>query len=353
MLLIYGKNKKFKLWFAIGVSCILLLVVAIAIITGNFDTFGRFLTLSFKESTFVGRILYFRDALPLILKHPFGIGYGGYYYIQQSIQTGLYSVRYIHNDFLQIALDIGWVPFIMLIWVIIKTFLKTKDFRRRLLLFVFVTHSCFDFNLQFVAMYFVLLALLDVCNGKQKIIKGTVWKIVLPGIIVGCICCYIGIAQILSFMGQYELSNKWYPFNTENDIKLLATSDELEGIEYYADRIISRNEHIYVAYNAKASIAFSNGSITDVMRYSNLAIQEAPLQSISYDQYCYFLIQSISLYQQSGDMSSARYCQHELRKIVNQKQTLNKRLSKLGTMIKDQPNMEVSDEIMKYIENMK
>ena len=135
-------------------------------------------------------------------------------------------------------------------------------------------------------------------------------------------------------------------------MKLLAISEEVEDIECYADRILSRNEHIYVAYNAKASIAFSNGNISDMMRYSNLAIKEAPLQSISYSQYCYFLIHSISLYQKSGDMTSARHCQQELKKIANQLQTLDKQLSKMGTMIKDQPNTEVPTEILEYIRGL-
>ena len=76
-------------------------------ITGNVQNIGRFLTTSLQSSTFLGRILYAKDGVRLLLQHPFGLGYLGYYFIEPSIQRGVYSVRYIHNDFLQMALDIG------------------------------------------------------------------------------------------------------------------------------------------------------------------------------------------------------------------------------------------------------
>ena len=86
------------------------------------DILNRFLRFSFLESTFAGRLLYWQDALPVILTHPFGLGHQGYYYIQQSVQTGIYSTMYTHNELLQLMLDIGWLPVILLIIAIINTF---------------------------------------------------------------------------------------------------------------------------------------------------------------------------------------------------------------------------------------
>lgn len=63
---IVSKNKKL-----IITSCALLTVgilgaVIYAFATDNFAGIGRFLTLSLKESTFLGRLLYYKDALPII-----------------------------------------------------------------------------------------------------------------------------------------------------------------------------------------------------------------------------------------------------------------------------------------------
>ena len=71
-------------------ACVAAALLFVAI-TGNQDTIGRFLTISLESSTLMGRLLYYRDVLPVILKHPFGLGYMGYYYAQGGFQTGVYA----------------------------------------------------------------------------------------------------------------------------------------------------------------------------------------------------------------------------------------------------------------------
>lgn len=120
---IFLKSKKSSIKLFI-IAIFLLFVIAAVLytfISKNMDSFTRFLKISINESTFLGRILYFQDALPIILKRPFGLGYMGYYYMQQSIQTGVYSVKYIHNDFLQLFLDIGWIPTLLFIVSVLKS----------------------------------------------------------------------------------------------------------------------------------------------------------------------------------------------------------------------------------------
>ena len=148
-----NKNKKVK-W--ITLACIgggAIAVVIYCFITDNFWVLERYLKISFTESTFVGRLLYAKDALPTVLSHPFGIGFKGYYYIQQSIQTGAYSVMYIHNDFLQFILDIGWIPGLAFIFAMVRSlFVRNASIQKKLVLCVMLLHSLFDFNLQYIAV---------------------------------------------------------------------------------------------------------------------------------------------------------------------------------------------------------
>ena len=78
-------------------ACVAAALLFVAI-TGNQDTIGRFLTISLESSTLMGRLLYYRDVLPVILKHPFGLGYMGYYYAQGGFQTGVYATKFVHNE---------------------------------------------------------------------------------------------------------------------------------------------------------------------------------------------------------------------------------------------------------------
>ena len=77
------------------------------VLTGNLENIGRFLTISLGESTLQGRFLYWIDGISILKEHIWGLGYRGYCEIQGMYQTGVYKVQFIHNEYLQILLDIG------------------------------------------------------------------------------------------------------------------------------------------------------------------------------------------------------------------------------------------------------
>ena len=121
------KNKKLKRNLLIIFGGMVLVSVAVVFITDSVQTVGRFLTISLESSTFLGRILYYLDALPVILKHPFGLGYYGYYFSQGTFQTGVYSVAFVHNSALQFLLDVGWIPSLLIFFVIGASFFSKKS----------------------------------------------------------------------------------------------------------------------------------------------------------------------------------------------------------------------------------
>ena len=83
------------------------LVVLISIAGGNLYGMSRFLKLGINASTLQGRLLYWEDAIKMLAKRPAGLGYMGYFYFQQAEQTGVYSVRFVHNEWIQWVLDYG------------------------------------------------------------------------------------------------------------------------------------------------------------------------------------------------------------------------------------------------------
>ena len=111
--LFINKSKKKALFSLLSLGVPAAGVAVYGICAGRFGTLTRFLTTSFDSSTLLGRALYWLDALPEILSHPFGHGYMDYYLTQSSFQSGVYSVRYMHNDVLQFAFDIGWIPAVL------------------------------------------------------------------------------------------------------------------------------------------------------------------------------------------------------------------------------------------------
>lgn len=352
-LIVFNKNKKYRTILFGGVVVVVGFAVLYATVTDNFSSIGRFLTLSLKESTFVGRLLYFQDALPVILKNPFGMGYLGYHYYQHSIQTGVYTVKFIHNDFLQLMLDIGWIPVIIFVIAILKSFFK-KDasLQKRLLILVVSAHTCFDFNFQYVAIFMLFVMLLDYNEGTKKELNVSKALNTTISIALAVLFTYIGTAQALTYFKNYEISNKLYPWNTENHMAMLSESSELSEKENLADQVIKNNGHLALAYDIKAKIAYSKGDFAKVIEYKEKSIEVSPFTYSSYEDYCYMLINGIYLYEKYDDEYSANVCKKELLLTVQKLSENNEKLSKLGKMIKDQPKVQLPDEIIEYVEEM-
>lgn len=344
------KNFRVKLFVAAVIVIFALGVLVYTAIFGGAGVFGRFLQLSLNESTFVGRLLYFKDALPLILKHPFGLGYMGYYYIQQSIQTGVYSVMFIHNDFLQLLLDVGWIPALLFAAAIIKSvFCGKKPFYIRVILAVMALHCCFDFNLQYIAVFMVLLLFTDYGAGKKICIK-TIEAVCIACFLAVIVSVYFGITLALSNFGKYEAASSLYPFDTRTETQLLIKENDTEKANEIADDIINRNEYVTVAYSFKARTYFSEGDFSNVIKYKNMIFDISPFGYEEYEEYCSMLITGISLYEEAGDTSSAEICLNQLKYAADSVHGSKDMLSSLGAKIKDQPKTKLPDYIEEYLE---
>lgn len=345
------KNGRVKLFVAAVIAVFAVGGVLYAAVSGSTGAFGRFLTISLKESTFVGRLLYFKDALPLILKHPFGLGYMGYYYMQQSVQTGVYSVMFVHNDFLQLLLDVGWLPSLLFAVAVLRSvFGGKKPFYKRLILCVMVLHFCFDFDLQFIAVFMVFLLFTDYKVGreyffqKNKAVSGICFLTAVAS-------AYFGISLTLSRFGKYSEAFSIYPLDTRSEIQLLINEKDSEKVNEIADDIISRNKYITLAYSVKARQAYSKGDFSQLIEYKRLIFSKAPFAYEEYKDYCYMLMNGVSLYRKAGDFSSAQICLKELEAAVGEVHSAKERLSGLGAKIKDQPETRLPEDVEEYVKS--
>lgn len=346
LLCLTKRNVRTFLWIGIGGACLL----AVLLMLGENSVLRRYLTISLTESTFVGRLLYWVDALPLLLKYPLGMGYMGYYYVQQSVQTGVYTVAYIHNDFLQLVLDIGWVPAGLFFGAIVAWFLKksvpTTD---KIILGAVLLHSLFDFDLQFIGMFLLVVLLLS----RDKTEKVMAVKPRLPLKLSFCVVAlaglYIGAALMFAHLGNRQLADALYPYNTQNKIALLEQSEDLESANALADEILKQNTDFFGSYSIKAKYNYSQGDFAALIKNQRAALQRNPFAHTEYEAYCKMLLKGVELYEKAGDKRSAEICRKELLAAAEQLEANAKRLSSLGKMIKDQPVTELSDEVLAQI----
>lgn len=312
-------------------------------LTGNVAGIGRYLTSSLGSSTFLGRFLYYKDVLPVVLKHPFGLGYLGYYYQQGSFQTGVYTVQHVHNDFLQILVDVGWIPAALFVAALVLGFLRRKGFIDRLLLAAIVAHCMFDFDLQFVSLWFLLLLALDWEGGKGRMLgKKMLWR--TAGAVAASLCLWQGIALGLYRFGKNEAAVKVYPGCTGAWISLLSQAGDAEEMERVADEILSRNQSVSLAYSAKARAAYANGDFERMIAYKRQAIAHAKYEMEEYLDYFDMLYVGIQLYLKNGDVESAEFCRQRLMEIPDMLQEVSDGTDELAWKIRDKPDLALPEE---------
>jgi hypothetical protein len=339
---LWGTSRLGK-WFPLGLVGLLLLATVLYGALGGDSAAGRYLTNWLSSSTFLGRLLYFRDALPVILRHPFGLGYLGYWFTQGSFQTGVYSVMNVHNELLQLLLDVGWVPTAGLVFALVQAVRPGRNSRLgRMILALLGAHCLFDFDLQFVAMGFVgVLAMeLEAEPGHTVTWNGGAW--VLSGL-VGCLCLYMGLATGLYYAQAYRAAGAVYPGYTTAWLKLLPQAEDADSMDEIADRILRRNRSCALAYSAKARAAYAAGDFGAVISYKEQAIALTKYSQAEYLDYFDMLLVGVQLYTANGDTASADYCRQRLLDIPQAMEQVLDDTSALGWRIVDQPDLTLPE----------
>ena len=305
---------------------------------------GRYLTASVSSSTLLGRLLYDRDALPVILRHPFGLGYLGYSYLQGSFQTGVYSVQNIHNELFQLLLDVGWVPAGLVVFAVARSLLPGRnDAMGRLLTAVICLHSLVDIDMQFVAMGFVLILAMDRTREEPATVRLGMPALAAAGGALACACVYFGAANTLYYAHAYVAAAALYPGYTRAWMALLPRAETPEEMDALADRVLGLNDAVSLAHSAKARAAYAAGDFGTVIRQKERAIELARFDREEYLDYFDMLCVGVELYAQAGDGQSEAYCRDRLAAIPEMLAETERSASALAWRIDDKPELALPE----------
>lgn len=146
---------------------------------------NRISTIQTKTSEFQIRLVYWRDSLKMFADHLFGgSGGGGWAVLQHSYQSQEYYVKFIHNHYIQVFLDIGvfggaaWLTLIVLFYKNAFTQLNATESTDELsirgiliIVTVMLLHAGFDFDLTFPMLLAMLLCFMLPVSRKIKEIR--------------------------------------------------------------------------------------------------------------------------------------------------------------------------------------
>lgn len=302
----------------------------------------RFTEVTPSAGTFLVRLLYYRDALPAIWKHPFGLGYLAYPAIQGTLQTGRYAVTYLHNGLLQLLLELGWIPGLAMAFALGSGLLsKNTEPRKRLVLLFLLAHCMLDFDLEFPVFWLVLLSCLDLSGGKKRKLKKPA---LIPLALVLTVSLWLGTGDTLYRLGKAEACRKVTPFHTQALTQALTASSDAQEVDALADRILSLCPTHSVACSAKANVAFARGDMLSMMQHKEAAIAYAPYVNEEYLDYFRKLYTAMELYLNAGDQKSALYCRDKLLTVPELMEETAQRTTPLAYKTGDDPTLTLPEE---------
>lgn len=354
MLLFIISQKKARLFYGGMVVLGVVAVVAYVLLTGNMSGIGRFMTTSLHSSTFLGRILYWKDSLQMLLKNPMGLGYMGYYYLQGKTQTGVYETQYIHNEWLQMALDFGVLFAIGFIILFIYQLTKVKGYRRWILIF-FGLHMMMDFDLQYMVMAWILLLCMKWDEGNIKALEFDKVAAIKPCMIaffvvfVG-LAGWLGIANKCYQSGAYEASVSIYPWSLRAQERFLVAADTAEEYEERALRILELYPDNAPALDVMALCAAERGEYLDVLEYKKHSLMVQKYRTEVYDDFVMMMDDGAELYKKQKDEKSYQVCVDALLSTQDMLTEVKETTSSLAYEINDKPNFELSEKSKKIIE---
>lgn len=304
-------------------------------------------------STFWGRVLYYKDAMRILLKHPFGMGYYGYYFVQGEMQTGVYSVVNVHNEFLQLMLDIGIIPGMLFAIVAIHSVVKISNQYHRLALIILGLHTMLDYDFQFISMG--MIALLFIENFKCKEYKvapnaRVLYTSLNAILIVGM--SFTLLSDLFYITKDYKKSVEFYKGNTLAWIEQLNDSENQKEMNRLANKILKYNSHSAVAYDALALIEFSEGDTEGYVQYKLKSISLAKYDLNRYLEYMDTLFLAGTMYLESEDYDSATICYKRLKSVPDMLAAVEKQTDGLAWLIRDTPNLTCPEGYTRLINMM-
>lgn len=342
LVLLFGrKEKRLEKLVAVGSAAAVVFILQYTVFHLDLERLGK---ITLDSSTLNGRFLYWMDALPIILRHPFGLGYMGYYYLQPQFQSGYYVTRFVHNDILQIGLDAGVLAmFVLLAFILCNIFTRKNNARNRLLLSVLFLHSLFDFDLQFTSMFCILLMCFPVDDKKVILIKRN-W-IKAAGAAVFAVCMYFSLALGFSYFGENEMSLKLYPYHTSARLEKLYESGQKEDAEW----VVKQNGMFADAYEVLVKCAVEEREYEQALNYTDKMLECAGYESYYYNQAVYYLSFALDKAVRGKDMETAAAVLEKIKEVPVRIEERKARTSALAWRIYDKPEIELEEVIETYI----
>ncbi len=341
------KQKKAKKAF-IGIIIAVFTIGAIAFAVSPIgsEIYGKVMS----DKSFVLRSIYYNDAFKFALKHPFGKGTYAFYYVQPKIQSANYYVIDVHNDYLQMMVEIGIIPCLLFVAVLIKQLVSKKtDLMQKLIIFALGAHCFFDYDLQFTSLFIVLLLCIDFGNEKEFESKSKVIPIVIFAAVI-IFDSLLGLSALYNHTGNQEKSN-YYHKNTSATLMLMQDNNDQQFGYDCATQLLENNDYIFEANRVLSNIYYANGRYGEAIEQMELVLEKEPRNINNYEEYIDLCVVAERDYIKSNNTEKAIECAQKIAGVDDSLKELKKNTNKRAILYTKKQKFRVDKEYRAIIKN--
>lgn len=300
------------------------------------------------DSSFNERLLYYTDAFHYILKHPFGKGAYAFYFAQPAFQSAYYYAIDVHCDFLQYAIEIGVIPAVLFVVVVVKQLCsKQNSVLQKFVILTIVLHSLVDYDLQFTSILFVML----LCFYYQNIKIIEVTSKLVPSVIALAFVLFygvIGLSAFCNYIGDHQKSVYYYK-NTPSLIILMQSTNDKQSAYVLAQEILKRNDSVYEPNNVMANIYSADNKYGKAVKQMELVIKKDPRTMQHYRDYIDLLVKASKYYEERGEIKKSQIYKDKIACVDDMVSDLKNHTSKRGVSYGRKQNFEIGKKYKKII----
>ncbi len=350
------RNKGVRIFYFVMLVVGIVGAVLFVLITGSTEAIGRFLTTSLESSTLLGRIIYWKDALGELIHYPLGMGYESFFFAQGRFQTGVYETLYVHNDWVQMAVDFGILFFAAFVALFIYQLVKTKGVFRFILIVVAI-HMVMDFDMQFMIITWIVLLCMNWDIGKDKVLSFDKNAKKVPTcitlVVVSLIYAWLGFANFFYTIDEYEMSASWFPWGLRNQEQYLIDSLTAEEYKERAEDALKLYDMDAPALDVMALSAADSKNYLEVLDYKRKSLEAQRYRTEVYDDFVMMMDTGANVYKESGNNESYKKCVDALLSTEDILKSVEESTDPLAYKIYDKPNFELSDKSKETINKYK
>ncbi len=298
------KTKKAKAVFFSAIVAMITAAGIAAVVTGLAARLFHSVT---TDSSFVERMLFWKDALRYGIQHPFGKGAYAFYYVQPQIQSAYYYAIDVHNDYIQMMVEVGILPALAFAALLAyHIFSRKTDMLKRMLLLAIALHAFVDYDLQFTAVFVIIVLCLEFDREKQLEVKG----VLIPAVIaVTAIVMNVmlGLSSYYNYIGNQPKSNYYHKNTSAMLIMMQSTNQQQLGYELATD-ILKNNDCIFEANHVLSNIYAENGRYEEAVEQMELVLKKDPRNMEHYKDYIDLCIAAEEASRTAGDTALGKSC---------------------------------------------